>query len=106
MSLATSSFCVWMSRNPASSMIAAKDRAPSTNQIVLELTADGAYSINSQPVPKDQLDQQIHNIFDNRPAKLMFIKSAPDRIYQDLIEAMDVSRGAGVQVIGFTPKTG
>ena len=77
---------------------------PNSDQIVLELTADGAYAINSQPVPKDQLDQQIHNVFDNRPAKLMFIKAAPDRIYQDLIEAMDISRGAGVQVIGFTPK--
>ena len=77
---------------------------PNSDQIVLELTADGNYAINSQPVPKDQLDQQIHNVFDNRPAKLMFIKAAPDRIYQDLIEAMDISRGAGVQVIGFTPK--
>jgi len=80
--------------------------SPSSNQIVLELTADGGYAINSQPVPKDQLDQQIHNVFDNRPAKLMFIKAAPDRIYQELIEAMDISRGAGVQVIGFTPKAG
>jgi biopolymer transport protein ExbD len=40
---------------------------PASNQIVLELTADGGYQINSQPVPKDQLDQQIHNIYDNRP---------------------------------------
>jgi biopolymer transport protein ExbD len=82
---------------------AVASKAPST-QIVLELTADGGYSINTQPVPKDQLATQIHNIFDNRPAKLLFIKSAPDRIYQDVIEAMDVSRGAGIQVIGFTPR--
>ena len=74
-----------------------------SNQIVLELTADGGYAINTQPVPKDQLDTQIHAIFDTRPAKLLFIKSAPDRIYQDVIDAMDVARGAGVQVIGFTP---
>lgn len=74
-----------------------------SNQIVLELTADGGYAINTQPVPKDQLDTQIHAIFDSRPAKLMFVKSAPDRTYQDVIEAMDVARGAGVQVIGFTP---
>jgi len=83
---------------------AAVSKAPST-QIVLELTADGGYAINSQPVPKDQLDTQFHNIYDNRPAKLLFIKSADDRIYQELIEAMDIARGAGVQVIGFTPKT-
>jgi biopolymer transport protein ExbD len=74
-----------------------------SNQIVLELTADGGYAINTQPVPVDQLDTQLHAIFDARPAKLLFVKSAPTRIYQDLIDAMDVARGAGVQVIGFTP---
>jgi biopolymer transport protein TolR len=81
---------------------ATKSKATS-NQIVLELLADGGYAINTQPVPKDQLDTQIHAIFDNRPAKLMFVKSAPDRTYQEVIEAMDIARGAGVQVIGFTP---
>jgi biopolymer transport protein TolR len=74
-----------------------------SNQIVLELTADGGYAINTQPVPFDQLDTQIHAIFDSRPAKLMFVKSAPTRRYQEVIDAMDVARGAGVQVIGFTP---
>ena len=73
------------------------------NQIVLELTADGGYAINTQPVPVDQLDTQMHAIFDARPAKLLFVKSAPTRIYQDVIDAMDIARGAGVQVIGFTP---
>lgn len=77
--------------------------APS-NQIVLELLADGSYAINAQPVPFAQLDTQIHAIYDPRPVKLMFIKAAPTRIYQEVIEAMDVARGAGVQVIGFTPK--
>ena len=75
-----------------------------SNQIVLELADDGGYAINSQPVPKDQLDAQIHAVFDNRPAKLLFIKAAPNRLYQDVVDAMDVARGAGVQIIGFTPK--
>jgi biopolymer transport protein ExbD len=82
---------------------AASKPSAASNQIVLELTSDGNYAINTQPVPKDQLDTQIHAIFDARPAKLLFIKSNGDRIYQDVIEAMDVARGAGVQVIGFTP---
>jgi len=81
---------------------ASKSNAQS-NQIVLELLADGGYAINTQPVPKDQLDTQIHAIFDSRPAKLMFVKSAGSRTYQEVIDAMDVARGAGVQVIGFTP---
>jgi len=81
----------------------AENDGPS-NQIVLELLADGSYAINAQPVPLDQLDTQIHAIYDARPVKLLFIKAAPNRIYQDVIGAMDVARGAGVQVIGFTPK--
>jgi biopolymer transport protein ExbD len=73
-------------------------------QIVLELDDKGGYAINGQPVPKDQLDTQIHAIFDPRPAKLLFIKAGVNRLYQDVVEAMDVARGAGVQIIGFTPE--
>jgi biopolymer transport protein ExbD len=74
------------------------------DQIVLELTADGGYAINSQPVPKDQLSTQLHAVFDPRPAKLLFIKAAPARKYGEIIEAIDVARGSGVQIVGFTPK--
>ncbi|HWA40968.1 MAG TPA: biopolymer transporter ExbD [Gemmatimonadales bacterium] len=74
-----------------------------SNQIVLELRDDGSYAINGQDVPKDQLDTQIHAIYDARPVKLLFVKPGLNRLYQDVIEAMDVARGAGVQVIGFTP---
>jgi biopolymer transport protein ExbD len=74
-----------------------------SNQIVLELKDDGSYNINAQPVPKDQLDTQFHAIYDQRPAKLLFIKPGTNRLYQDVIEAMDIARGAGVQVIGLTP---
>jgi biopolymer transport protein TolR len=38
-----------------------------SDQIVLVLNADGSYAINSQPVPKSQLDTQLHAIYDERP---------------------------------------
>jgi biopolymer transport protein ExbD len=77
--------------------------APST-QIVLQIGEDGSYAINGQPVPTDQLATQIHAIFDPRPTKLLFIKAAGNRKYQEVIDAMDIARGAGILVIGFTPK--
>lgn len=77
--------------------------ASNPDQIVLELTADGGYAINTEPVARAELDARLHQIYDNRPTKLMFVKSAGNRKYQDVIEAMDIARGAGVQVIGFTP---
>jgi biopolymer transport protein ExbD len=72
-------------------------------QIVLELTAEGGYAINTKPYAKNQLDAALHEIFDQRVAKLMFIKAAPNRNYGEVIEAMDIAKSAGVQVIGFTP---
>ena len=81
----------------------AENKGPST-QIVLVIREDGNYEINGQPVPPGQLDTQIHAIYDSRPAKLIFIKAARNRTYQDWIMASDIVRGAGVQVIGFTPK--
>lgn len=74
-----------------------------SDQIVLELRDDGTYAINNQPVSKAGLDARFHEIYDQRPAKLMFIKVGPTRKYQEVIEAMDIARGAGVQVIGLTP---
>lgn len=74
-----------------------------SDQIVLELRDDGTYAINNQPVQKAGLDARFHEIYDQRPAKLMFIKVGPTRKYQEVIEAMDIARGAGVQVIGLTP---
>jgi biopolymer transport protein ExbD len=80
-----------------------KTKQQPSSQIVLELTADGGYTINKQPYTRDQLDAAFHQIFDTRPAKLLFIKAAPTRKYYDVMQAMDVAHGAGVQVIGFTP---
>ncbi|HUK21280.1 MAG TPA: biopolymer transporter ExbD [Gemmatimonadales bacterium] len=81
----------------------AKSKQQPSAQIVLELTADGGYTINKQVYSEGQLDQAFHQIYDTRPAKLLFIKAAPSRKYLDVMHAMDIAHGAGVQVIGFTP---
>jgi biopolymer transport protein ExbD len=80
-----------------------KTKQAQSSQIVLELTADGAFKINNTPYALSQLDAAFHQIYDPRPAKLLFIKSAPNRKYGDVMQAMDIAHGAGVQVIGFTP---
>jgi len=81
-----------------------RQRQQSSDQIVLELKADGTYAINTLVIPLEQLDAKFHELYDQRPAKLLFIKAAPNRKYGDIIRAMDLAKGAGVQVIGFTPQ--
>jgi biopolymer transport protein ExbD len=82
-----------------------KQKVQQSSQIVLELKGDGSYAINGQPYSLNQLEQAFHQIYDPRPAKLLFIKAAPTRKYLDVMQAMDIAHGAGVQVIGFTPPT-
>ncbi len=74
-----------------------------TDQIVLEIMQDGSYQINGELVAPGGLDARIHEIYDNRPAKLIFIKAHESRLYQEVITAMDIVKTAGVEIIGFTP---
>jgi biopolymer transport protein ExbD len=83
-----------------------RQKQTQSDQIVLDLRADGSYAINTQPVAFEQLDAKFHELYDQRPAKLLFIKAAPNRKYGEIIRAMDIAKGAGVQVIGFTPAEG
>jgi len=77
---------------------------PSTN-IVIEIAENGAYSINTQPVAKENLLARFHEIYDPRPDKLLFIKVHNSRPYREVVEVIDIARGAGVKVFGLAPPT-
>ncbi|HXY32096.1 MAG TPA: biopolymer transporter ExbD [Gemmatimonadaceae bacterium] len=74
------------------------------NQIVLQVLPNGVFKINNEETPKANLASRLKEIYDPRPDKIIFIKGDPAVKYQDVIYAMDVSRGAGVKVIGMAPK--
>jgi biopolymer transport protein TolR len=84
------------------------DQPQSSNpppQIVLEVLPGNKYMVNKSPIPKDQLAAELKKIYDPRPEKIIFVKGAPKGVkYSDVIFAMDVARGAGVKVIGVSPK--
>jgi biopolymer transport protein ExbD len=75
-----------------------------SNQIVLEVKPGGQYAINSESVNRDRLPTRLKEIYDPRPEKIIFVKGDPKAKYADIIDAMDVARGAGVKVIGVPPK--
>lgn len=78
--------------------------APNSESIVLSVNKGGEFLINKEAVSRDNLGPRLKQIFDPRPDKVIFVKGARDATYQDVIAAMDVARGSGVKVIGFTPK--
>jgi biopolymer transport protein ExbD len=79
-------------------------QGPPPSQIVLEVLPGNTFKVNSQPIAKNDLAKRLKEIYDPRPDKIIFIKGDPAVKYSDVIYAMDVARGAGVKVIGATPK--
>ena len=79
-------------------------QGPPPSQIVLEVLPGNVFKVNSQPIPRNDLMKRLKEIYDPRPDKIIFIKGDPTVKYSDVIYAMDVARGAGVKVIGATPK--
>jgi biopolymer transport protein ExbD len=70
----------------------------------MEVLPGNTFKINSQPFTKAELPKKLKEIYDPRPEKIIFVKGDPAVKYSDVIWAMDAARGAGVKVIGMTPK--
>lgn len=73
-------------------------------QIVLEVMPGEKFLVNKEPLTRETLPKRLKEIYDGRPEKIIFVKGDPKVKYADVIYAMDVSRGAGVKVIGMSPK--
>jgi biopolymer transport protein TolR len=69
-------------------------------RIVLEIDEAGNYFVNTQEVPRPELQRRLAEIYQDRPDKILFVKADGALIYQDVIVAMDAARGAGVTVLG------
>lgn len=80
-----------------------KNVKPNPDQIVLEVLPTG-FALNKQPIAREELYKKLKEVYDPRPDKIIFVKGDPQVIYQDVIFAMDMARGAGVKVIGVPPK--
>ena len=90
---------------PAEETVASAAETP--DQIVLHVRqgADGpAYSINDVPVTPTELQSRIREVFEARPRKVIFIEGEESLPYSAVVRAMDVVRGAGIDVIGLVPR--
>jgi biopolymer transport protein TolR len=78
----------------------ATQAAADTSQIVLQYTADRVITINQQPVPVQQLESRLREIFEQRREKTMFIAGAGNLTYGEIIEVIDAAKGAGITKVG------
>ena len=73
---------------------------PNDNQIVLEYGADNSIAVNHQPIPLDQLEGKLRDIFEARKEKTMFIVGDPSLRYGQIVQVIDAAKGAGVEKVG------
>jgi biopolymer transport protein ExbD len=67
--------------------------------IVLEMRP-GAYYLDTQTVQPSNLRARLLEVYSNRPDKVLFVKVEGPVKYGEVITAMDIARGAGVEVLG------
>ena len=71
-----------------------------TGQIVVEMTADKALSINHQDVTMAALEGRLREIFAERRDKTLYVMGAGSLRYGDVIPVIDAAKGAGVLRVG------
>lgn len=68
--------------------------------IVVSIDGGGGIKINQDEVELRYLGDRLQEIFKTRNERTMFVNADPDLLYKDVIEVIDVSKGAGVDKIG------
>ena len=80
-----------------------EDQRPGSPQVVLDLKADGSYAINQSAVAFPDLATRLRELYGDGKRKVLYVRAAPQRRYREVIEAIDIARGAGVPVVGYMP---
>jgi len=72
--------------------------------IVVSVDARGHLRINQDPVSIGELGPRLEDIFKTRNERIMFVKGEPDVDFGQVIQVIDVAKGAGIDKIGLITK--
>jgi biopolymer transport protein TolR len=68
--------------------------------IVISIDKTGTIKINQNVFELRYLGDELQNIFKTRNERVAFVNADPDLLYKDVVEVIDVAKGAGVDKIG------
>jgi biopolymer transport protein ExbD len=68
--------------------------------IVVSVDKTGTIKINQNVVELRYLGDQLQDIFKTRNERIAFVNADPDLLYKDVVEIIDVAKGAGVDKVG------
>lgn len=79
--------------------------APPPETVVLEYAADGRISINQQPVHLEDLQDRLTALYRDRRDKTLFVMGDGSLRYGNIVEAIDIAKGAGVEKVGIVTES-
>src|SRR5882762_8842549 len=68
--------------------------------VVVSIDKAGTLKINQKEVELRYLGNELQDVFKTRNDRTMFVQADPDLLYKDVVEVIDVSKGAGIDKIG------
>ena len=68
--------------------------------IVISIDKTGTIKINQDAIELRYLGDQLQDIFKTRNERTAFVNADPDLLYKDVVELIDVAKGAGVDKVG------
>jgi biopolymer transport protein ExbD len=71
--------------------------------IIVSIDSAGTIKINQQVTDISQLGRALQEIFRTRNERIMFVNADPELLYRDVVDVIDIGKGAGVDKIGLMP---
>jgi biopolymer transport protein TolR len=68
--------------------------------VVISVDKTGTIKINQDVFELRFLGDQLQEIFKTRNERTAFVNADPDLLYRDVVEVIDIAKGAGVDKIG------
>ena len=78
---------------------------PPSQSIFLEMTTEYDIAINQQPVRMIDLPARLHEIFDSRHDKTLYLSAAATLPYQHVMTVIDAAKGAGIGRVGIVTES-
>ena len=68
--------------------------------VVISIDKTGTIKINQNVIELRYLGDQLQDIFKTRNERTAFVNADPDLLYKDVVQVIDVAKGAGVDKVG------
>ena len=72
--------------------------------IVLTLESDRTIKINQDLIDRTLLESTLRDLYQTRTDKTIFIRADESLNYQDVLQIIDIAKGAGIEVLGVIPE--